>query len=335
MVSVVIPVFNIEAYLEQCLDSVVWQTLKEIEIICVDDGSTDRSPEILARYARQDTRVRIITQANAGPGAARNTGLAEATGAYLIFLDSDDWFEPNFLERMVKRAEETGADITICRAVEFDTTTGQNLPSEWMLRVQDVPKSLAFAPREIPDGLFRFTWGWPWDKLYRTEYIRQGGFEYPPLPNSEDLSFVFLSLAAARSLTITDTVLVHHRVNRGASVSNSRSLYPEAPFQAIKLLEDGLKQRGLYSTFEQGFLNWALSFLIWNTGSMEGKPMRKRCYSLLRREWLPVFPFLEHPAGYYSPFTYAKFLLARFAPQPVFYGVVKSYHCLKKLKEGR
>ncbi len=335
LISVVIPVFNIEAHLEQCLDSVVGQTLKDIEIICVDDGSTDSSPRILEHYAQQDSRIRIITQANAGPGAARNAGLAEAAGTYLIFLDSDDWFEPDFLERMVERAEETGADVTICRAVEFDTQTGRDLSSEWMLRVQDVPENLVFAPREIPASLFHFTWGWPWDKLYRAEYIRQGGFEYPSLPNSEDLSFVFLSLAAARSLAITDTVLVHHRVNRGASVSNSRSLHPEAPFQAIKLLEEGLKQRECYSTFEQGFLDWALGFLIWNTGSMEEKTVQKRCYSLLRHEWLPAFPFLEHPAGYYSPFTYAKFLLARFAPQSVFFGVVKSYHRLKRLKEGR
>ena len=86
-VSVVIPVYNIERHLRQCLDSVAGQTLRDIEIICVDDGSTDDSPKILADYASKDSRFQIITQPNAGPGVARNTGMAQATGEYLIFLD--------------------------------------------------------------------------------------------------------------------------------------------------------------------------------------------------------------------------------------------------------
>ena len=334
-VSVIIPVYNIERHLRQCLDSVTGQTLTELEIICVDDGSTDASPEILADYAQRDGRFQIITQPNTGPGVARNTGMDRATGEYLIFLDSDDWFEPDFLERMVAKAKETGADVTICRTVEFDTQTGRELPSEWMLKTEGLPKTPWFSPKEAAASLFSFTWGWPWDKLYRTQYLRQGGFSYPALPNSEDLSFVFLSLAGAARLTVVDTVLVHHRVNRGASVSNSRSSHPEAPYQAIRLLEEELKARGLYSVFEQSFLNWALGFLIWNTASMEDPAVQKRCYYLLRHEWLPAFPFPAHPVGYYSPFTYAKFLLARFAPRRIFYGVVRSYHHWKRAREGR
>ena len=139
--SVIIPVYNIERHLRQCLDSVTGQTLTELEIICVDDGSTDGSPEILADYAQRDGRFQIITQPNTGPGVARNTGMDRATGEYLIFLDSDDWFEPDFLERMVAKAKETGADVTICRAVEFDTQTGRELPSEWMLKTEGLPKT--------------------------------------------------------------------------------------------------------------------------------------------------------------------------------------------------
>lgn len=334
-VSVVIPVYNGAACLEECLDSVATQGLADMEILCVDDGSTDATPDILAGYAARDSRFRVITQENGGPGVARNTGLAQAAGEYLVFLDADDRFEPDFLAEMVRRAEETGADVTICRAVEFDTETGRALPSGWMLRLEGLPEELVFAPKEIAANLFRFTWGWPWDKLYRTAYLRRGGFAYPALPNSEDLSFVFSSLAAAGSLAVVDKVLVHHRVNRGASVSNSRSRAPEAPYQAIKLLEEELKERGLYGVFEQSFLNWALGFLIWHTGSMEEKPVQERCYALLRKEWLPAFSFDRHPAGYYGAFTYAKYRLALAAPRSVFYAVVKSYHWLKRLKEGR
>ena len=97
-VSVILPVYNAGKYLHQCMDSIVNQTLKDIEIICVDDGSSDNSLEILRQYAEKDERVKVIAQANGGAGAARNNGLRAATGEYLSFLDSDDFFELDMLE---------------------------------------------------------------------------------------------------------------------------------------------------------------------------------------------------------------------------------------------
>ena len=96
-VSVILPVYNVSDYLRQCMDSIVGQTLKDIEIICVDDGSTDDSLAILKEYEAKDQRVKVIQQANAGAGAARNKGLEIATGEYLSFLDSDDFFEPDMV----------------------------------------------------------------------------------------------------------------------------------------------------------------------------------------------------------------------------------------------
>ena len=174
-VSVVIPVYNIEAHLRQCLDSVAGQTLSDLEVVCVDDGSTDASPAILEEYAQKDPRFQVIRQANAGPGAARNRGMERSSGRYLIFLDSDDWFEPDFLERMTARAEETGADVTICRADEFDTHSGQVYDGSWMLKTQLLPGAV-FSPREAAGAVFQFTYGWPWDKLYRRDYILKEKF---------------------------------------------------------------------------------------------------------------------------------------------------------------
>ena len=96
--SVIIPVYNVEPYLTQCLDSVLAQTLGDWEAVCVDDGSTDTSPALLADYALRDSRIRVVTQPNGGLSAARNTGLDHATGDYLLFLDSDDWLEPQTLQ---------------------------------------------------------------------------------------------------------------------------------------------------------------------------------------------------------------------------------------------
>lgn len=329
-VTVVIPVCNIEKHLRQCLDSVRAQTLTDLEIICVDDGSTDTSPQILAEYTEKDRRFQIITQANEGPGAARNAGLARARGEYIIFLDSDDWFEPNMLERMNAQAEETQADVTLCRAVEFDTQSERNLPSEWMLKTEYLPGE-TFTPKEIAEHIFQFTYGWPWDKLFRTEYIRKTGLQYPSLPNSEDLVFVFQALTLAERITVISEPLVHHRANRMDSVSNSRYRDPEVPYQALVLLREGLRGRGMYPEYERSFLNWAMEFLVWNAANMGDRRAQQAYFQKLKRVWLPEMGFEEHPGAYYEDrFTYCKYLLARYAPWPLFSGALTAYKQRKR-----
>ena len=103
-VSIIIPVYNVEPFLARCLDSVVGQTLRGIEIICVDDGSPDRSIDILNRYAAQDDRIRVISQENRGLGGARNRGFDAATGEFILFVDSDDWIDPVYCERLYEAA---------------------------------------------------------------------------------------------------------------------------------------------------------------------------------------------------------------------------------------
>ena len=116
-ISVVVPVYKVEAYLPKCIDSLVKQTYKDLEIILVDDGSTDRSGQICGEYAARDGRVRVIHQANAGVSAARNAGLTAATGDYIGFVDGDDWIEPDMYERLLKNAQRYGAEISACGIV--------------------------------------------------------------------------------------------------------------------------------------------------------------------------------------------------------------------------
>ena len=331
-ISVIIPVYNIQQHLRECLDSVLGQSYPHLQVICVDDGSTDESPAILAQYAQKDPRVQVIRQQNAGPGAARNTGLEAATGEYVIFLDSDDWFEPDFLAKMVDTAVREGADVAICRAVEFDTNSGRELPSQWMMKKQYLPGKLAFAPQEMADHLFQFTYGMPWDKFYRRELLTTSGIRYPALKNSEDLAFVYPTLLAAKRIAVVDEVLIHHRINRMASVSNSRCGQPEAPYEAFQIVKEYLEQHQLMDTYRRSFLNWAMEFLVWHISNMSQRDIQKQYLNTLRHQWLPQLHFEEHPASYYeSKSCYAKYLLARYAPYPVFAAVVKVY---KKAKHG-
>ena len=124
-ISVVVPVYNAEKYIKESLDSIVNQTLKEIEIICVNDGSTDSSLQILKQYATKDNRITILSQPNSRLGATRNAGITVAKGQYITFLDADDFFELNMLEKSYEKARLTNSDIVVWRAKEYNNVTKQ------------------------------------------------------------------------------------------------------------------------------------------------------------------------------------------------------------------
>ena len=119
-ISIIIPVYNVEKYLRECLNSILNQTFQDFEIICVDDGSTDKSLEILQEYKRKDDRFVILQQRHSGAGSARNNGIRLAAGKYIQFLDSDDYFEPTLLEEMFDHAEKFDADLTVCSSRKVD-----------------------------------------------------------------------------------------------------------------------------------------------------------------------------------------------------------------------
>ena len=117
LVFVVIPVYNVSRYLQQCLDSVVSQTYRNLEIIIVDDGSTDGSGRICDRYEKRDERSHVIHSANRGLSSARNLGLDKIRGSYILFVNSDDWIEPHTVDTLIRAAMQTGADIVIAKSV--------------------------------------------------------------------------------------------------------------------------------------------------------------------------------------------------------------------------
>ena len=190
-VSVIIPVYNVEEYLCKCLDSVINQTLKEIEIICVDDGSTDNSLEILKEYATKDNRITIITQKNLYAGVARNSGLAQAKGEYLSFLDSDDFFELNMLKESYKKAIAEKADIVIFGYKQYNV-----LDKSVTIKNGFNDKLLQFDNKssEYKKHIFEITNPMPWNKLYSSRYIKSKQIQFQALPVANDLYFVYAAI---------------------------------------------------------------------------------------------------------------------------------------------
>ena len=126
-ISVIVPVYKVEAVLKKCLDSIITQTYENLEIILVDDGSPDSSGEICDEYSKRDSRVKAIHKKNAGVAAARNSGLKVATGEYCIFVDSDDYIEPIMYQSMIQIAEEYDCDVVMCDCVKEHKDEQQNI----------------------------------------------------------------------------------------------------------------------------------------------------------------------------------------------------------------
>ncbi|MCI5950131.1 MAG: glycosyltransferase family 2 protein [Parolsenella sp.] len=274
-ISVILPVYNAASFLGETMASIQGQTFTDYEVLCVDDGSTDTTPSLLARYAQADHRIRVIRQENSGPGKARNTGLAHASGDYVLMLDSDDIYDEQMFDLMHKRAIETEADMVVCRSTLFDDKTGVNLDSSWVVKNNQLPHEDTFTPKDIQDFAFTAFMGWPWDKLYKRSLIEDHHLRYPSLNNSEDLYLVFLSIVLANKISVIDQSLISHRMNRAGSVSASRASAPLDFYKSICLLKYALKEKGLLERYSWSFFNWAFEYLVWNIDTMDDSGGRK------------------------------------------------------------
>ena len=283
-VSVIIPVYNVENYLRQCLDSVINQTLKDIEIILVDDGSTDSSLSVCNEYAQKDNRITVLTQQNKGAGAARNMGLERATGEYLSILDSDDYFELNMLEKMYNAACRHNNDITICHSIEFDNTTGEKLHSKWIIRDELLPEKEVFNHKDIPLYIIGFCQGWAWDKLYKTSFVKDNRLKFQDLECTNDMYFVMLSLVLAERISVIKDVLVNHRQNVVSSVSGNRDKNPFCFIDAIYKLKQTLEEKDLYEEIKQSFINWNVEFCFWHLDTLKLLKNKKQLAQRLQSE---------------------------------------------------
>ena len=263
-VSVIIPVYNAESYIRQCLDAVVGQTLKEIEIICVNDGSTDGSAQILEEYAKKDERIRVITQKNGGAGAARNAGMKAATGEYYSFLDADDFFEPTMLEDAYNKASEKLYDLVIFKSDQYRSEENKYVFAPWVVREKELPPYQPFTHRAITTNVFKVFVGWAWDKLFRAEFVKEHGLFYQEQRTTNDMLFVFSSVVLAQRMGYLDKILIHQRRDAKDSLSKTRENSWHCFYDALRALRDRLRSEDLWFELEKDFVNYALHFTLWN-----------------------------------------------------------------------
>ncbi len=273
-ISVIIPVYNVELYLRQCLDSVVGQTLKELQIICVNDGSPDGSQAILDEYQRVDPRILVINQENQGLSGARNTGMAHITGEYTMFLDSDDWVEADCCAKGYAAAKAHDADVVLWNYKQaFET---------WEERLRIVKGGQVFSHEEVRErvlrqcfGLYRQELAHPelhdarvnvWGRLYRSEIIQKYGVAFVDTKRigTEDALFNLYFFVHARSMATVEDYLNNYRMNNTSSLTSVYQKDLSAKWACMfSLMEACLVEMGLGEMYREALDNRVAMSILW------------------------------------------------------------------------
>ncbi len=222
-VSIIIPVYNSKKYLQNCVSSIAKQTYRDIEILLIDDGSTDGSDVLCDSLAKEDPRIVVIHQTNAGTSAARNTGLENATGDYITFTDNDDyWCNPDALERMMQNLSESDADMVLFDCLIYWEDTQKTVPAASVCdRARIVGKSAAEAIAHFTKANI-FSAYCVWGKLIRASIIKENGIRFPVGMRNEDIDFCAALLTHCKKYDwFADPFYVYRKGHAGAQTKQS------------------------------------------------------------------------------------------------------------------
>lgn len=212
-VSIIVPVYNVEKYIEKCIQSILNQTINEIQIIIINDGSTDNSSIIIKKFSKLDTRINYIDKKNEGPGVARNIGIELALGEYIYFLDSDDWIEPTMLENLYNEAVKNNSDLLI---------TGYLIENQFgkTFKIQSPTNYGAIVPKDQFINLFLELPPFIWQKLFRNKFVKTCKIKFENESSAEDTMFNIKSFVNAEIISINQGEYIHH-IERNNSLTHS------------------------------------------------------------------------------------------------------------------
>lgn len=279
-ISIIIAIYNNEQYLRQCLDSIVNQTLKEIEIICVNDGSTDNSLNILKEYASTDKRITIINQENKKPGVAKNKALELVKGEYTGFVDSDDWVELTMFEELYKKAKENDADIVTCESYAVEN---KSLAIKGINNLDCFPKmfdNIVFDINDIKDFIFDINICVN-SKLHKTEFLKNSNAKFTEDLFFEDIVFGQITGFLAKRACILRKPLYYYRENLDSITWSKNEIYFDI-IPVMDLLEKELEKLNLTQDLKHKFIAFKIDLFLIYFRKID-KAYKSHFYKLIRQ----------------------------------------------------
>lgn len=255
-VSVIVPVYNAGEYIGQMLESVLGQSMQEIEIICVNDGSTDNSGEIIRSFMDRDSRIMLLEQPNINAGAARNQGLLHARGKYVVFWDADDQFHRRALELMCRKMQRTQADICVCGVCEF-VQGGKMYEADGYLKTEFIPDKDPFNKFDLRDTIFNFGSNMVWNKMFRRKFLVSHQLRFQEIRQANDTAFVMRAMFAADRITYVDRYLAFYRVDNADSLTMKSSETVFCPYESYLYTLQELEKEPEFALVKKGFRNKA------------------------------------------------------------------------------
>lgn len=268
-ISVIIPVYNVEKYIEKCLNSLVNQTICELEFICVIDGSTDNSAKIIYDYAEKDSRFIVIEQDNAGQGIARNRALKLAKGEYIAFVDPDDWVSHDLFEKTYYFAKKNNSDVVQFNYTEYNENSEKYKPVNWVKCFKkkhkyDISSSGKYNKENIKHGLFYNPDLHVWNRLYRRDFVSANEIRFSPTKNGEEHLFVNGVILYASNIFFLDEYLYFYRIRKNSIVNTKSVLNGTYAFENIKCLKKYLEEKQLFELYKNDYEEYAVKILYWH-----------------------------------------------------------------------
>lgn len=287
LISVVVPIYKVEKYLVKCIDSIIEQSYRNIELILVDDGSPDSCPQICDKYKSKDLRVRVIHKQNGGLSDARNAGLKIATGEWITFIDSDDYVGVNFLKKLYFAAINTNADISMCDYQSVLDDAGQE-KEETCTKAYNNVKCLEEMYHPQIHGMEFVAWG----KLYRTELFKKNKIQYPVGKLHEDTFTTYKLIYAAKKIVFSNACEYFYRQREASIMTSSfnieRLAVIDATREACQFFENGREPKLLELAINAYFRNYVSMYseIVKNKDIIEDfKTERKKIIQNFRRDY--------------------------------------------------
>lgn len=288
LVSVIVAVYNVEDYLVDCLNSLINQTFTDMEIICVNDGSTDNSLDILNEYASKDDRIKVFSKENGGPGPARNYGLDHACGEYVFFLDSDDWLDLNAIKILYEKAKTDDLDLLIFLAENFDDNQNKFYEDDYYnnVNIPDTFNNEIFSHKDLGRHLFSVAVV-PYNKLYRRSVLENYRIRFPENVLFEDNPFHYEVLLASRRMSIIRKHFVLRRRRENSVTSDAdEKLWDAIPVSNMVL--DVFKKYNLYEEYLQQLLSFKLRYLMMWYDLIE-EQYKEKYWKLMQDDFFKIY----------------------------------------------